>query len=58
VVDKEHIIYLNPKDKTFSNEEITNKRKALSQKLEIGHGDYARKGGSKTYRIHYKVVLI
>ena len=58
VVDKEHIIYLIPKDKTYSNDEIRNNRKALSQKLEISHGDFARKAGSKTYKIHYKVVLI
>jgi len=58
VVDKEHIIYLVPKDKTYSNEEIRNNRKALSQKLEIGHGEHCRKAGSKTYRINYKIVLI
>src|SRR5574344_2360721 len=55
VIDKEHIIYLIPKDKTYSNEEIRNNRKALSQKLEINHGDFARKAGSKTYRVNYKV---
>jgi len=58
VVDKEHIIYLVPKDKTYSNEEIRNNRKALSQKLEIGHGEHCRKARSKTYRINYKIVLI
>jgi len=58
VVDKEHIIYLIPKDKTYSNEEIRRNRKALSQKLEINQRDYERKAGSKTYRINYKVVLI
>lgn len=58
VVDKAHIIYLVPKDKTYSNEEIRSNRKALSQKVEISHGDFSRKAGSKTYRISYKVVLI
>ena len=58
VVDKEHIVYLVPKDKTYSNEEIRNNRKTLSQKLEIGHGEHSRKAGSKTYKISYKVVLI
>ena len=58
VADKEHIIYLIPKDKTYSNEEIRSNRKALSQKIEISHGDFSRKAGSKTYRIKYKVVLI
>ena len=58
VVDKEHIVYLVPKDKTYSNEEIRNNRKTLSRKLEIGHGEHSRKAGSKTYKISYKVVLI
>jgi hypothetical protein len=58
VIDKEHIIYLVSKEKTYSNEEIRNNRKALSQKLEIGHGEHSRKAGSKTYKINYKIVLI
>lgn len=58
VVDKEHIIYLVPKDKTYSTNEIRNNRKALSQKIEIGHGEHSRKAGSKTYKINYKIVLI
>jgi hypothetical protein len=58
VVDKEHIIYLVSKDKTYSNEEIRNNRKALSQKLEIGHGEHSRNAGSETYKINYRIVLI
>lgn len=58
VVDKEHIIYLVPKDKTYSNDEIRSNRKAMSQKVEISHDDFSRKAGSKTYKINYKVVLI
>ncbi len=58
VVDKEDIIYLVPKDKVYSNEEIRNNRNALSQKLEIGHGEHTRKAGSKTYKISYRIVLI
>jgi predicted nucleic-acid-binding Zn-ribbon protein len=58
VVDKEHIIYLIPKGKTYSNEEIRSGRKTLSQKLKIGHGEYLRKAGLKTYKINYKIVLI
>src|SRR5574344_2400562 len=55
VVDKEHIIYLVPKDKTYSNNEIRSNRKAMSQKVEIGHGEYLRKAGLKTYKINYKI---
>ena len=58
VVDKEHIIYLVPKDRVYSNEKIRNNRKTLSEKLEIGHGEHSRKAGSKTYKINYKIVLI
>ena len=58
VVDKEHIIYLVSEDKTYSNEEIRNNRKVLSQKLEISHGDFIKKTGSKIYKINYKVMLI
>lgn len=58
VVDKEHIIYLIPKDKVYSNEEIRSNRKTLSQKLEIEHGEHSRNAGSKTYKINYKIVLM
>src|SRR5574344_2686546 len=58
VIDKEHIIYLVPKDRVYSNKEIRNNRKTLSQKIEIGHGELSRKAGSKTYKISYKIVLI
>jgi len=55
--DKEHIIYLVPKDKTHSNDERKSNRKALSQKLEIRHGEYSRNASSKTYKINSKIGL-
>jgi len=43
VADKERLIYSVPKDKTYSNDKIRNNRKAPSQKLEISHGDFAKR---------------
>jgi hypothetical protein len=58
VFEKEHIVYLVTKDKAYLNDEIRNNRKVLSQKPEVGHGDFTRKAGSEIYKINYRIVLI
>jgi hypothetical protein len=58
VFKKEHIVYLVTKDKAYSNDEIRNNRKVLSQKPEVGHGDFTRKAGSEIYKINCRIVLI
>ena len=58
VEDIQHIIYLIPQDRIYSDDEIRKNRNKFAKYISILEDSFTLSKKNKKYRIYYKIILI